>query len=154
MPLYEFKCEDCNALFERLIPVDTSSYNCPICEQSCGRIVSQIAPPIIKNSTPYKDNLTLSAKEIDKRVGETIENKIKPIFEDREKQKAKYREDIKEGRLKRMPSADPNSMEYTPADDQVVADRRKMLKEYDTALTEHRKKREAEGLSQFEDTKK
>jgi len=153
MPLYEFKCASCQALFERLVPVHVSSHECPICGKSCNRVISQIAPPIVKDSSPYSSDITYSQKELDRRVGETVDKKIRPIFEQRQKEKEKYRESTKEKRLRRLPSGNPGEMEYVPADDRVVSKRKTMLGEYREALSEHRKKREAQGLSQFDDSK-
>ena len=31
MPMYEFRCEECGARFEDLVPVDTQSISCPEC---------------------------------------------------------------------------------------------------------------------------
>ena len=140
MPLYEFKCKSCNALFERLVPVDTRIYGCPICKKDCERIISRPAPPVVKSNTPYRDNITSSAKELDKRIGETIDKKIRPVFEEREKAKAEYRQESKEQRLRRLPAKNPGEVEYIPADDQIVARRKGMLKEYQDALSETKKK--------------
>lgn len=147
MPLYEFKCEKCHAIFERLTAINTTSYDCPICKKSCDRIISRPAPPIIRNNTPYQDNITTSAKELDRRIGETIDKKIRPIFEEREKAKAEFRQGAGESRLRRLPSKNPGEVEYIPADDQVVARRKGMLKEYQDALSEDKKGEEEQSSS-------
>ena len=154
MPIYEFNCKACSALFERLLPLDTKEHNCPICGKVCGKIISIPAPPVVKDSTPYADNLTSSQKELDKRVGKTIDQDIRPIFEEREKQKAEYRAQTKEGRLQRVSGNRGDVMEYVPADDRVVSYRKDKLQEFDTAHTAHVKEREKKGLSQFDDSKK
>jgi len=154
MPLYEFKCNDCVAIFERLVPVGTITFDCPICKKECSKIISQMAPPVIHSSTPYQDNPTTSDKEIDHRIGETIEKKIRPVFEEREREKKEFREAAKEAKLKRVSTGDNGVIEYQPINDpKLTGSRKKMLNEFDTALQTHRKKREAQGLSQFDDGK-
>jgi len=154
MPIYEFKCKECNALFERLLPIGAKNQDCPICGKECSKIVSIPAPPVVKDTTPYADNPTSSPKEIDKRVGETIDRDIRPIFEERERKKAEYRAQVAEGRLQRVSGDAGDVMEYVPANDNVVEDRKEKLKEFDVAHKEHVKEREKKGLSQFDDTKK
>jgi putative FmdB family regulatory protein len=154
MPIYEFKCTPCNAIFERLLPIDTKNQDCPICGKECSKIISVPAPPVVKDNTPYTENLTSSQKELDKRVGDTIDRDIRPIFEERERQKMEYRGQTKEGRLQRVSGDNGEVMEYVPANDLVVDDRKGKLEEFDTAHTKHVKEREKKGLSQFDDSKK
>jgi len=154
MPLYEFRCSACNALFERLVSVDVKQYACPICQKDCLKVVSQIAPPIIKDNSPYQQRPTMSSKELDHRIGETVEKKIRPVFDEREKAKKTYRQNVKEQRLKRLSTGASGTVEYVPADDATVKGRKVMLKEFDDALLAHRKRRNAQGLPQFDDSKK
>ena len=71
---------------------------------------------------------------------------MRPIFEDREKEKAKFRQGVGELRLRRLPSKDPNEMNYVPANDQVVEKRKHLLKDYKEALSEQKEQKEPDNL--------
>lgn len=44
MPLYEFRCEECQARFERLVEVGAEQIECAECGSPAGRILSAPAP--------------------------------------------------------------------------------------------------------------
>lgn len=47
MPLYEFRCPSCGALFEALVDGGTQSTDCRACgDAGAERVLSQVAPPM------------------------------------------------------------------------------------------------------------
>jgi len=46
MPLYEYRCADCGAVFEELIGGKKEIINCPTCgENNCEKLISSFAVP-------------------------------------------------------------------------------------------------------------
>lgn len=50
MPIYEFYCEDCNEIFEEILPLGENNFNCKKCNKPTQRIMSSFLG-IVKGSS-------------------------------------------------------------------------------------------------------
>ena len=70
MPIYVYKCKDCEIEFESLEKVDTKKKACPVCSKKCPRIITTLGASIFKGPGFYswenrtKSYLDGAAKEI------------------------------------------------------------------------------------------
>lgn len=78
MPIYEFECLKCKKIFSDLLPINTDTTNCPICQNLSKKIVSVFSTnffskEIINKYTKTNSNLTVRIPEYsDNKTGNKI----------------------------------------------------------------------------------
>ena len=80
MPIYEYKCEKCDHIFEELLSIDSKNPECPNCKSKTKRLFSNFLG-VVKGST----NRTLDCV-----IGEDAEKKWNFIHKRREQRWVKF----------------------------------------------------------------
>jgi putative FmdB family regulatory protein len=151
MPLYEFKCKQCDHEFEELIPYNDRDKEvlCKLCGSVSKRNMAS-SFGIHTTLDPRKDTI-LTKKEIDKVVGKDAADKYegynkrwKKRYEQRQQQRWKGRKP----EILNIPK--DSDGKYSPIMHLGDAKTKAIRKEFSEALVEHRTERESKGLRQFD----
>lgn len=103
MPIYDFKCNDCELKFEKSLKIaESQSTNCPICNKT-----TSVKLPS-KGVMGKVGEVTSIPKDIDLAVGKSAEERWM-AYEERNKEKDKVRKDSDTNLITRDPDGN-----YTP----------------------------------------
>lgn len=139
MPIFEYRCSDCNLLFDALVKQSEVSDEgsktrpCPDCNKPSPRQMSAFAPVIAGGSTNETPDMSIG-REAEKR------------WQSHYDRQSKRRGDRK---LQEVSQPKNKDGKYMPVMALGGTEERTKRTEYVSALQEHRKKREEKGLSQF-----
>jgi putative FmdB family regulatory protein len=135
MPLFEYRCDGCNLLFEELVKQNESAETkpCPSCGKVSNKQMSSFAPVIAGGGAAENIDMTIG-READKRW---------QTYHDRQSQR---RGDKK---LQDVPQPAAKDGKFMPVMALGGTEERTKRTEYVGALQDHRKKRIAKGLPQF-----
>lgn len=153
MPLYEFKCLECEHEFEELIPYEKRDEKraCKICGGDSERKYASTFG-IHSDLNPKSDTI-VTDKEIDKVVGKAAEKRWEGYDE---KWRSRYEARQKKRRKGKVPEIinmpKDTDGKYSPIMHLGDDKQRALRKEYSEALQEHRAKREKKGIPQFDST--
>ena len=170
MPIYKYECSGCSLKFEEIVKFeDSGDLECP----ECGAPSKRQFPDSVSvktNLDPKRDTI-VTPKEIDKVVGADAEKKWEKIEErkaskeapkfgfDKEVGGVDYHEIYKARQEKRRQGRVPEEInipqdadgKYTPLKHLGGEKEKALRNEFSEALTEHRAKREEQGLKQFDE---
>ena len=151
MPMYTYKCENCDFVFEELMSYDKrdSGVKCSLCGGSSVRNAAEIFG--VHTILNAQTDTIYTPKEIDKVVGSDSDKKWAGYDE-------RWRKKYEERQQKRWKGATPAPVNIPRDPDGKFSplmhlgdDKQKSLrKEYSTALQEHRAERKRKGLGQFD----
>lgn len=135
MPIYEYRCSDCNLLFDVLVKQNENAETrpCPTCKKASARQMSTFASVISGGSSNETPDMSIG-READKRW---------QSYHDRQ---SKRRGDRK---LEVVSQPQAKDGRYMPVMALGGTKDRTKRTEYVDALQEHRKKRKEKGLPQF-----
>lgn len=151
MPLYTYRCQNCNLEFDELVGYDTRDEK-QKCKRCQGPAYRKIAVRFGVSSTldPRTDTI-VSSSEIDRVVGKAAEEKWEGYdqrwrkrYEDRQKKRWAG----KTPEVVSIPK-DPDG-KYTPIAHLGDSQEKKVRNEFSQALKEHRAEREKAGIPQFD----
>jgi putative FmdB family regulatory protein len=150
MPIYTYKCEACNFIFEELVSYDKKDdVNCNLCKGKAHRGAAETFG--INTTLNPKTDTIYSPKEIDKVVGAESEKKWAG-YDERWRQRYEARQQKRWKGMTPTPVNIPKDPDgkYTPIMHLGNSKDRELRREYSTALQEHRAERKKRGEDQFD----
>jgi len=164
MPLYEYSCSSCGVVFEHLSKEQKDSEICPSCGKVAGKKLSIPGQFSFVGAGPHVNEHPSG----DRLIGKDAELRWKVILE-REEAKKEVRKSGQNPVLVKMdnkplggtgnpmttkdsdlPKKDDFVQDYLGAPKSLISARKEAIGEYSEALSEHRKKRKAQGLGQYD----
>jgi len=135
MPLYEYKCSECNLVFEELVKSAEGSESMPCvkCGKNAVRQISAVASSV-KNGSPNET--------VDVTIGRAAERRWQDYYDRQSKRRGSKN-------LERFPQPQSNDGKYMPVMALGGKDEKKKRGEFVEALQEHRRKRVEKGIPQF-----
>lgn len=149
MPLYEYRCDNCNFEFEEIFPYEKRDD--VICKKCGSKADRKISPFGINVSIVPGRDTVYSPKEIDKVVGKDAEKRWQS-YDERWKDKYKKRQEERwKGKKPELVNIPKDSDgKYSPIMHLGDEKEKRIRKEYSEALQEHRRKRIEKGIPQFD----
>jgi len=163
LPLYEYNCSNCGLVFEHLSKQQKDSEICPSCDKVAGKKLSIPGQFSFQGAGAHVNEHPSG----DRLIGKDAELRWKVITE-REEAKQEVRKSGHNPVLVKtdnkplgsgnpmmtkdsdLPKKDDFVQDYLGAPKSLISARKEAIGEYSEALKEHRKKRKAQGLGQYD----